>query len=132
MSRRKGEITARINERDFPHIVELALPSADFSILHAEFEAFHRDRGIPARRGRGRNEAAQFYLRFCFSDAVTADAFRERFGGERLPKTGPRRSQPSVPNRGRRYSPRIIDGKARTPADLRRLYSYTSVCSTWT
>jgi hypothetical protein len=33
MSRRKGEITARINERDFPHIVELALPSADFSIL---------------------------------------------------------------------------------------------------
>jgi hypothetical protein len=27
MTRRKGEITARMNERDFPHIVELELPS---------------------------------------------------------------------------------------------------------
>jgi len=26
----------------------------------------------------------QFHVRFCFADAPTADAFRERFGGTRL------------------------------------------------
>jgi hypothetical protein len=30
MSRRKGEVTARQNERDNPHIVELPLPSGGF------------------------------------------------------------------------------------------------------
>jgi hypothetical protein len=30
MSRRKGEITARMNERDYPHIVELPLPLGGF------------------------------------------------------------------------------------------------------
>jgi hypothetical protein len=30
MSRRKAEITARINERDYPHLVELALPPGGF------------------------------------------------------------------------------------------------------
>src|SRR3954452_14358631 len=90
MSRRKGEITARINERDFACIVELALPSATFNMLQVELEAFHQDRGIPVRRGRGRNEAGQFYLRFCFPDAAAANAFHERFGGKRLPKAKPR------------------------------------------
>jgi hypothetical protein len=33
MSRRKGEITARMNERDYPHIVELALPPVEFPFL---------------------------------------------------------------------------------------------------
>jgi hypothetical protein len=32
MNRRKGEITARKNERDYPHIVELLLPSGGFPI----------------------------------------------------------------------------------------------------
>jgi hypothetical protein len=30
LTRRKGEITARMNERDCPHIVELPLPSGGF------------------------------------------------------------------------------------------------------
>jgi hypothetical protein len=30
MTRRKGEITGHQNERDFPHIVELPLPSGGF------------------------------------------------------------------------------------------------------
>ncbi len=37
---------------------------------------FHRERRIPVRRGRSRHEAEQFYIRFCFPDAATADAFR--------------------------------------------------------
>ena len=84
MSRRKREITGLTNERDFPHLVELALPPEGFRSVFLEFDAFHRDRRIPVRRGRSRHEAEQFHIRFCFSDIATADAFRDRFGGECL------------------------------------------------
>jgi hypothetical protein len=77
MSRRKSEITGHMNERDFPHIVELELPPGGFRSQSLEFDAFHHDRGIPIRRGRGRHEAEQFHVRFCFPDTATADAFRE-------------------------------------------------------
>jgi hypothetical protein len=40
MTRRKGEITARINERNHPHIVELALPPSGFGSRLDAFEAF--------------------------------------------------------------------------------------------
>ena len=53
MSRRKGEINARINERDFPHIVELQLQLDRFHDRELEIAAFHRGRGIPVRRDRG-------------------------------------------------------------------------------
>jgi hypothetical protein len=62
---RKGEITGHQNERDFPHLVELPLPPGGFHGQLSEFDAFHRDRGLPVRRGRGRNGAEQFYVRSC-------------------------------------------------------------------
>jgi hypothetical protein len=49
-----------------------------------EIDAFHRERRIPVRRGRSRHEVKPFYIRFCFPDTATADAFRNRFGGECL------------------------------------------------
>jgi hypothetical protein len=57
-------------------------PRADPVLL--EIDTFHRERRIPVRRGRSRHEAEQFYIRFCFPDTATADAFRNRFGGECL------------------------------------------------
>ena len=84
MTRRKREITGLTNERDFPHLVELALPPGGFRSVFLEFDAFHRQRRIPVRRGRSRHEAERSYIRFCFPDAATADAFRSRFGGECL------------------------------------------------
>src|SRR5262249_59097346 len=72
------------NERDFPHLVELALPPGPFRSVILEIDAFHRERRIPVRRGRSRHEAEQSYIRFCFPDTATADAFRNRFGGECL------------------------------------------------
>jgi hypothetical protein len=45
--------------------------------------------------GGGRNEAEQLYVRFCFPDAGTADAFRDRFGGKRMTYT-PERARPRV------------------------------------
>jgi len=83
MSRRKREITRLTNERDFPHLVELAVPPRGFRSAFLEFDAFHRERRIPVRRGRSRHEA-ELYIRFSFPDAATADAFRNRFGGECL------------------------------------------------
>jgi hypothetical protein len=93
MSRRKREITGLSNERDFPHLVELALPPGGFRSVFLEFDAFHRERRIPVRRGRSRHEAEQSYLRFCFPDAATADAFRNRFGGVRA-TYAPERAKP--------------------------------------
>src|SRR5262249_5484897 len=84
MTRRKREIVGLANEQDFPHLVELALPPGGFRSVLLEIDAFHRDRRIPVRRGRSRHEAEQFYVRFCFPDTATADAFRNRFGGECL------------------------------------------------
>ena len=84
MTRRKREIVGLTNERDFPHLVELALPPGGFRSIFLEIDAFHRERHIPVRRGRNRHEVEQLHVRFCFPDTATADAFRERFGGECL------------------------------------------------
>jgi hypothetical protein len=84
MTRRKREITGLANEQDFPHLVELALPPGGFRTVLLEVDAFHRERRIPVRRGRSRHEVKPFYIRFCFPDTATADAFRNRFGGECL------------------------------------------------
>ena len=52
MTRRKREIVGLRNERDFPHLVELALPLGPFRSVFLEIDAFHRERRIPVRRGR--------------------------------------------------------------------------------
>jgi hypothetical protein len=126
MTRRKFEITGHMNEREFPHIVELELPPGGFRSKGLEFDAFHRERGIPIRRGRGRHEVEQFHIRFCFPDAATADAFQGRFGGTRLTYSPSRPGRPSGPSvrYQRSYSPRVIGGKVMTPVDLRRLHEY--------
>ena len=83
MSPRKYVITARMNERDYPHIVELARPPGGFRARSDAMLAFHRERHIQIRRGLGRNDDGQFYVRYCFADPAHADAFHDRFGGER-------------------------------------------------
>jgi hypothetical protein len=82
--RRKSEFVRLTNERDFPHLVELALPPEGFRDVLLEIDAFHRERRIQVRRGRNRYAGKQVYIRFCFPDAAIADAFRNRFGGECL------------------------------------------------
>jgi hypothetical protein len=87
MTRRKSEFVRLTNERDFPHLVELALPPEGFRDVLLQIDAFHRDRHIPVRRGRSRYGVKPLYIRFCFPDAAIADAFRNRFGGECLTHT---------------------------------------------
>jgi hypothetical protein len=111
MSRRKGEVTAHMNEREFPHLVELELPPSGFRSQNLEFDAFHGERGIPIRRGRGRHDVQQFHVRFCFPDAATADAFHERFGGKRLTHSPFKPGRPAGPRvrYQRSYSSRSDD-----------------------
>ena len=87
MSRRKREMVGLTNERDFPHLVELTFPPGGFRSVFLEIDAFHRDRRLPVRRGRTRHEAEKLHIRFCFPDTATADAFRNRVGGECLTYT---------------------------------------------
>jgi hypothetical protein len=82
--RRKSEFVRLTNERNFPHLVELALPPEGFRDVLLQIDAFHRERRIPVSRGRSRHEVKRIYIRFCFPDTATADAFRNRFGGECL------------------------------------------------
>jgi hypothetical protein len=42
MPRRKGERTSRMNERDFPHIVELPVPEGGFGRTLDAIHSFHR------------------------------------------------------------------------------------------
>jgi hypothetical protein len=75
-----------------------------------------------SRRGRGRREAAQFYLRFCFPDSATADAFRDRFGGARLTHWPAKRQRAAAPT----YEPRIFDGRVMLPNEIERIHRETS------
>ena len=44
MTRRKREIIGLRNERDFPYLVELALPPGGFRTVFLEIDTFHRER----------------------------------------------------------------------------------------
>ena len=94
--RRKSKFVRLTNERDFPHLVELVLPLEGFRSVLLEIDAFHSERHIPVRRGRSRYEVTPFYIRFCFPDAATADAFRNRFGGECLTHAATSSNAPAV------------------------------------
>jgi hypothetical protein len=80
MSRRKGELTAVLIDRGWPHQVALpeeACTGANYKV-HADF---CRDLSL-CPRGKAVFHGDQWWRVFCFSDPIHADAFRERFGGE--------------------------------------------------
>ena len=82
MTRRKGERTSRANERDFPNVIELAVPPNGFGAKLDLIHGFHRDRGLEARSGRGQRRGEQDFVRWCFAERTDAEAFKTSFGGE--------------------------------------------------
>jgi hypothetical protein len=46
-------------------------------------------------------DGEQYYVRYCFADPAQADAFRERFGGERITVSPPRRRARVIEDSGR-------------------------------
>ena len=102
MTRGKCEVIGLTNERDFPHLVEFTFPPGGFRSVFLKIDAFHCERRIPVGRGRNRHEGEEFHIRFCFPDTATADAFRDRFGGECFPaKPKPRPPSAAVLRRGK-------------------------------
>jgi hypothetical protein len=81
---RKGEQTAKKNERDYPHIVEMPLPEGGLGTRMEEMESAHRQLGIRQYRGQGRYGAAEnrWYARWCFADRQHAEQFARAFGGK--------------------------------------------------
>jgi hypothetical protein len=49
-----------------------------------------------ASQSDAEHEVEQFHIRFCFPDAATADAFRNRFGGECLTHAATSSDAPAV------------------------------------
>lgn len=82
MSRRKGELTGGVIDREWPH--QVALPAdqvlgQNYTVTHD----FCRDLSLCTRGHSVRREGIEYHV-FCFADAAHAELFRERFGGERF------------------------------------------------
>ena len=70
-------------EREFPHVVKIALPVGGLDLRqNREIAMFHRLHNIRPRFGKRRTVGIRDYSRWCFSDSDVADDFRVRFGGE--------------------------------------------------
>jgi hypothetical protein len=79
MTRYKGSQSAKAVERDFPHFVDIVVPLGGLgSKLDAMYD-FHTRHGVKAQRGHGRHDASGAVIRWCFADAVLADAFAGEF-----------------------------------------------------
>jgi hypothetical protein len=123
MNRRKGETTGSMNERDFPHLIELAVPPRGFQGQDVEFDAFHRDHGIPIRCGSGQQKEGQFYVRFCFPRADLAHAFRDLFGGEYMTYPAKKvRKQRIATGPRQKYEPRLFGGRVVMPDEIERIH----------
>lgn len=85
MTRRKGEITSRQIDRDFPHQVEIEIPPGGLRKRLDGMYAFCRGNDFRTRGiGRQRIETGRDGMRWCFTTAEAADAFQAQFGGGRL------------------------------------------------
>ena len=80
MTRRKGELTRAQLHRDWPHHV--ALPADKVRSVESIVHRFANARS--ARRTFLMRHEDRDFVVFCFAKSEDADAFRERFGGERL------------------------------------------------
>jgi len=80
--RYKGRTSSKAIEREFPHIVEIAVPVGGLGKRLDAMHDFHAVCGINACLGRGRREDNQDYLRWYFADPTTAAAFADKFGGK--------------------------------------------------
>jgi hypothetical protein len=84
MPRYKGRSSSKAFKRDFPHIVEIAVPLGGLGKRLDTMHTFHAERGIKACLGRGRRKDSQDYLRWYFADATIAASFAVEFGGTHL------------------------------------------------
>ena len=68
-------------EREFPHVVEIAVPLGGLGKRLDAMHDFHNVCGITPCLGRGRRKDTRDYLRWYFFDRKTAAAFAEKCDG---------------------------------------------------
>jgi hypothetical protein len=82
MPRHKGRTSRKSVERDFPHIVEIAVPLGGLGKTVDAIYDFHSLHDIRAKHGRTRrDENGHNYMRWLFADPGTAVEFANKFGG---------------------------------------------------
>lgn len=69
MARYKGCASAKIIERDFPHIVEIAVPPGGLGKRLDKMYDWHRARSIQDQRGSSRREEGRDFISWCFADS---------------------------------------------------------------
>ena len=77
----KGRTNPKAIERDFPHLVDVAVPLGGFGKRLDGMHEWHRSRGIEARQGRGQRDEGHNFIRWCFADPKMAADFAAQFGG---------------------------------------------------
>src|SRR5437588_5722407 len=78
----KGKAAARVNERRFPFVVQIAVPEGGFGLTLDTINAWHRYTKNSQRRARLQDVGRQKFGYWCFQNLEIADRFRQRFGGE--------------------------------------------------
>lgn len=79
-------VTVRVNDRDFPFVVQIAVPDGGFECALGAVHTWHRYGGKPQRGGQRYHAGGeQEFWSWCFEGLEIAKAVRHRFGGEILP-----------------------------------------------
>jgi hypothetical protein len=82
MTRRyKGRPSAKTIARDFPFIVELAVPLGGYGKKLNLMHSFHDQRGIQVAHVRHRHEDDRDFTLWCFARRAIAEGFAAEFGG---------------------------------------------------
>jgi hypothetical protein len=78
MSAYKGRRSTKSIESDFPHHVDIVVPTGGLGTRLDAMYDFHAQHGIKPQRGQGKHDANGAIIRWCFADAEPAD-FASRF-----------------------------------------------------
>jgi hypothetical protein len=79
---RKKKIASRINERNFPFVVQVPVPDVGFGPTLDAINAWHCYSKHRQRRGHRQHLGEQHFWRWCFESVEVAERFQRRFGGE--------------------------------------------------
>jgi len=79
MSRSKGSQSPKIIEQQFPHIVDVVVPSGTLGPRLNAMYNFHARHGIQPRRGQWRPGSDGGYITWWFADKGLAGAFASEF-----------------------------------------------------
>jgi hypothetical protein len=81
MTQYKGRTSQKVIEREFPYVVEIAVPALGLGARLDVMHHFHHARGVQACLGLGRRHGGRDYLRWYFTRATIAKSFADEFGG---------------------------------------------------